>query len=73
VLFIGPLGSEGLRDNPEIDALAARGLPVVQITGGAALAAAASDLMDPGGRARAVDAGIDDGRAAAPGVARLID
>ena len=75
VLFIGPLGAlpEGLRDNPEIDALAARGLPVVQITGGAALAAAASDLMDPGGRARAVDAGVDDGRAAAAGVARLID
>jgi NTE family protein len=72
VLFIGPLGAlpEGLRGNPEIDALAAGGLPVVQITGGAGLAAAASDLMDPGGRARAVDAGIDDGRAAAAEVAR---
>ena len=36
VLFIGPVGAlpEGLRRNPEIDALAAAGLPVVQIQGG---------------------------------------
>ena len=76
LLFIGPLGAlpEGLHLHPQIDAGRWReGLPVVQVTGGAALAAAAADLMDPAGRARAVDAGIDDGHAAAAGVARLLD
>jgi NTE family protein len=74
IVFIGPNGAlpEGLRDNPEIDALAAGGLPVVQITGGAAITGAAVNLMDPDQRARAVTAGIDDGKASASDVARLL-
>jgi NTE family protein len=74
VLFIGPVGAlpEGLRLNPEIDALAATALPVVQVTGGEALATAGADLMDPTARGRAVDIGIDDGRAAADEVAKLL-
>ena len=74
LLFIGPNGAlpEGLRDNPEIDALAGRGLPVVQITGGAAITGAAVNLMDPDARGDAVDAGIDDGKANALAVAELL-
>ena len=74
LLYIGPNGAlpEGLRDNPEIDALADRGLPVVQITGGDAITGATVNLMDPNERARAVAAGIDDGKASAPDVARLL-
>jgi NTE family protein len=74
LLFIGPNGAlpEGLRDNPEIDALAGRGLPVVQITGGAAITGAAVNLMDPEARGDAVDAGIDDGKANALAVAELL-
>ena len=74
VIFIGPIGAlpEGLRQNPEIDALAAGGLPVVQVTGGAALAAMAVDLMDPGARGRGVDVGFEDGRKAAADASLLL-
>ena len=75
LLFIGPNGAlpEGLRDNPEIDALADRGLPVVQITGGAAITGTAVNLMDPHARGDAVEAGIDDGKANALAVADLLE
>ena len=67
LVFIGPLGAlpSGLRLNPEIDQMAAAGFPVVQVTGGDALAAVATELMDPGARVAAVNVGLDDGRAAA--------
>jgi hypothetical protein len=74
VLFIGPLGAlpEGLRADPEMDALAARGFPVLQVTGGDALALTVADLMSSSARSPAVDVGFDNGRAAAPDVIALM-
>ncbi len=74
VLFIGPLAAlpKGLRTNPEIDELAAKGLPVVQLGGGRGLEHLGADLMDAMARARAVDAGIADGKAMAAEVAALL-
>lgn len=74
IIFIGPLGMlpEGMRLDPEIDDLAAEGFPVVQITGGAALAAAGTDLMNPAARGAAVNAGLGDGREAAVAVRALL-
>jgi NTE family protein len=74
LLFIGPQSMlpEGVRADPELDALEAGGMPMVRITGGAALAAAATDLMDPDARMGAVAAGLDDGRDAAAQVEALL-
>ncbi len=74
IIFIGPVGAlpEGLRTNPEIDALEASGIPVARIEGGPGLASLGADLMDISARARAVDAGIDDGKAKAAEVARVL-
>ncbi|MGH9047463.1 MAG: patatin-like phospholipase family protein, partial [Acidimicrobiales bacterium] len=74
LLFIGPRSMlpEGMRLDPEVDDLAAEGFPVLQITGGAALAAAGADLMNPAARVGAVNAGLDDGRDAAAAVSALL-
>jgi len=74
VVFIGPVGAlpEGLRSNPEMDELERMGIPMARIEGGAGLASLGADLMDISARARAVDAGILDGRAAAEAVARVL-
>ena len=68
LLYIGPNGAlpEGLRDNPEIDALADHGLPVVQITGHDALTGATVNLMDPDARAHAVEPASTTGRRTRP-------
>ncbi|HEY1828109.1 MAG TPA: patatin-like phospholipase family protein [Acidimicrobiales bacterium] len=74
LLFIGPRSMlpPGMRLDPEVDELAEEGFPVVQITGGAALAEAGADLMNPAARVAAVNAGLDDGRQAAAAVAGLL-
>jgi NTE family protein len=74
LIFIGPqiLLPQGGRTVPEIDELAGRGLPTVQITGGQALEAFAVDLMDPRGRSKAVDIGVAEGAAWAPKVAAAL-
>lgn len=40
-------------------------MPVVQVTGGDVVAGIGMDLMNPGLRARAGEAGVEDGREAA--------
>lgn len=74
VLFVGPtipmLG--GLDERRELAALAADGLPVVQITGGAAFAEVGAELMNPAARPLAAEIGIVDGRAAARSVEELL-
>ncbi|MHA6765487.1 patatin-like phospholipase family protein [Streptacidiphilus sp. PAMC 29251] len=74
ILFIGPtipiLG--GLDESRELAALAADGLPVVQVTGGDAFAEVGGELMDPTARARAAAIGLDDGHAAAAAVTALL-
>ncbi len=74
VVFIGPVGAlpEGLRSNPEMDALERMGIPVARIEGGAGLSILGADLRDVTARARAVEAGIMDGKAGAKRVAEVL-
>ncbi len=74
VLFIGPTAAlpGRLRLHTDIDELAAKGFPVVQVGGGVGLKSLGADLMDPTARPAAVEAGIVDGKAMAAEVAGLL-
>lgn len=74
ILFVGPqtLLPEGGPTLPEIDALASRGVRSLQITGGMALQALGIDLMDPTGRARALEIGMEEGASFAAALTELL-
>jgi NTE family protein len=71
ILFVGPNAAlpAVFAGTAELDAI---GLPVVKVTGGDALAAIGFNLMDPRLRARAAEAGLEDGREAAVEVKALL-
>jgi NTE family protein len=73
LLSIAPMeGMPGpLAASPEIDELAAAGLPMVRISGGPALAADVTNLMNPAARAPAAAAGLEGGRAAGAAFAAM--
>ena len=52
----------GADEHAELDALAARGMPVARVTDGPAFAAAGADLMDPAASAVGTLIGLADGR-----------
>ncbi len=74
VVFIGPVGAlpEGLRSNVEMDELEGMGVLVGRIEGGDGLASLGADLMDISARARAVEAGILDGKAGAAAIQKVL-
>lgn len=74
ILFIGPNAAmpAELARQPELEVLADRGIPVVMITGGKAMAGIGMDLMNPALRSGAVDAGVSDGHEAAAQVKALL-
>jgi len=56
----------------ELEELAEKGMPVVMVTGGSVMAGIGMDLMNPAMRARAAEAGVADGREAAPQMKALL-
>jgi NTE family protein len=74
ILFVGPNAAmpPQLARQLDLEELAEKGMPVVTVTGGETMAAIGMDLMNPALRARAVEAGIADGRDAATQVKALL-
>jgi len=74
VLFVGPNAAmpPQLTRQVELEELAEKGMPVVMVTGGNVMAGIGMDLMNPAMRARAAEAGVADGREAAPQMKALL-
>jgi NTE family protein len=74
ILFVGPNAAmpAQLSRQVELEELAAKGIPVVMVTGGEVVASIGMDLMNPALRARAAAAGMADGREAAVRVKGLV-
>jgi NTE family protein len=67
IVFVGPNAAmpPQLARQVELEELADTGMPVVMITGGEVMARIGMDLMNPALRAKAAEAGVADGHAAA--------
>jgi NTE family protein len=74
ILFVGPNAAmpPQLVRQVELEELADKGMPVVMVTGGEAMAGIGMDLMNPAKRAKAAEAGVVDGRQAAGQVQALL-
>jgi hypothetical protein len=74
ILFVGPNAAmpPQLVRQVELEELADKGMPVVMVTGGEAMAGIGMDLMNPAKRAKAAEAGVADGRQAAGQVQALL-
>ena len=74
ILFVGPNAGmpASLSRQAELEEMAAKGMPVVMITGGEVMAGIGMDLMNPARRAEAAEAGLADGRNAAQSVKALV-